>query len=70
MLIHVFKTNISESRLPAIKPVFDSLPQVSRWTVDTQDIDRILRIESNDSLNEQDVVALSKIFCFHCEPLD
>lgn len=70
MLIHIFKTDLSKDRVEAFRPVFDALTQVTKWTVDTEDIDRVLRIESLESLKEQDVMQLSKMFGFRCEPLD
>ena len=70
MLVHIFKTDIqSAETVTALAPVFDSLPQVTRWTVDREDIDNVLRIESFDSLSENDVIQLSRIYGFQCEPL-
>lgn len=45
--ILIFKTNIAtpEDRLK-VAAVLDQQPFISKWTVDTEDIDRVLRIES------------------------
>ena len=46
MEIFVFKTNIEFADLPRIKQTFDALPSIKKWTIDFDDCDRILRIES------------------------
>lgn len=45
--ILIFKTNITtpEDRLQ-VAAVLDQQPFISKWTVDIEDIDRVLRIES------------------------
>lgn len=46
MEILVLKTNIELHDLPKIKRQFDQLPTVQKWTIDFDDCDHILRIES------------------------
>lgn len=46
MKILVFKTNIESTDLPRIKQTFDALPAIQKWTIDFEDCDRVLRIES------------------------
>lgn len=66
----VLKTNITSKRmLQAIQPVFNSHAAIQRWTIDTQDIDNVLRIEAHANLQEVDVVALMRKYGFECEEL-
>ena len=67
--ILVFKTDIiSDERLEVVKPVLDTHPGIIRWNVDHHDIDRVLRIES-ENVNPDDVIKLlHKAGCL-CEEL-
>lgn len=45
--VMIFKTNIRYPEdLRSITPIINSIPFVSDWTVDSEDIDCVLRIES------------------------
>jgi hypothetical protein len=46
MEILVMKTNIEQSDLPRLKKQFDKLPTIKKWTIDFDDCDHVLRIES------------------------
>jgi hypothetical protein len=46
MEILVLKTNIEKEDLPRIKQRLDALPSIQKWTIDFEDCDRVLRIES------------------------
>jgi hypothetical protein len=46
MEILVLKTNIEQSDLPRLKQQFDKLPTIQKWTIDLDDYDHVLRIES------------------------
>jgi hypothetical protein len=46
MEILVLKTNIEQSDLPRLKQQFDKLPTIRKWTIDFDDCDHVLRIES------------------------
>jgi hypothetical protein len=46
MEILVLKTNIEVQDLPRIKQRFDRLSSIQKWTIDFDDCDRVLRIES------------------------
>lgn len=55
----VFKTDIeNQEKLQLIKPVFDDQHSIIEWSVDIQDIDKVLRIETNMSMNEHQVIEL------------
>ncbi|MDN5215530.1 hypothetical protein QQ020_25860 [Fulvivirgaceae bacterium BMA12] len=53
-----------------VKPVFNNNPVIIDWSIDTKDIDNVLRIESAGSLNENDVINLVRSCGFFCEVLN
>jgi hypothetical protein len=56
MNVYVFKTNINSLPLVEfVKPYFDSNSNILKWSVDIEDIDNVLRVESNGLL-ERDVI--------------
>jgi hypothetical protein len=46
MEILVLKTNIEVQDLPRIKQRFEAMTSIKKWTIDFDDCDRVLRIES------------------------
>ncbi|WP_343703502.1 hypothetical protein [Chitinophaga sp.] len=65
----VFRTNIRFKKdLQLIGPVLDKQPGIQRWTVDREDSDKVLRIETN-SLLARDVIQLVTHAGFDCEEL-
>ena len=67
--ILVFKTDLeSDERLEAVKPFLDKHPGILRWTVDRHDIDKVLRIES-ENVSADDVIGLLQQEGFLCEEL-
>ncbi|WP_119078720.1 hypothetical protein [Chitinophaga alhagiae] len=65
----VFRTNIRFKKdLRLIGPVLDKQPGIQRWTVDREDSDKVLRIESR-ALRAQDVIRLVTRAGFDCEEL-
>ncbi len=53
-----------------IKPLFDHHRLINSWSVDTEDIDNVLRIEARNGIGENDIIYLLKTCGFHCEPLE
>lgn len=44
----VFKTNISTlNDVQQVAHHLDGIPEIRRWTIDTEDIDNVLRVETN-----------------------
>jgi len=49
MEVLVFKTNINhENDLDFIGPILDVNPLVLKWNVDREDIDKVLRVETEE----------------------
>jgi len=69
MDILVFKTDIKrEHDLEKLASVLMEEPRINRWTIDNEDIDNVLRIESNQ-LDPTDVILLIKQSGYCCEEL-
>ncbi len=69
MNVLVFKTNLSSP--PLIKwmaPLFNLHPCISEWSVDTEDVDNVLRVVSLN-LIENDIIQLMLSKSFVCEAL-
>jgi len=68
MKILVFKSNISnDNDMSELKTVFLKHSYVNGWSVDFEDIDKVLRIESSEDLSEDEVVKMVCLVGFYCE---
>ena len=68
--ILIFKTNIqTPADKLAVKPVLDDHRQIEKWTIDLDDIDRVLRIVSH-TLCCQDIIQLVTRQGYHCTELE
>jgi hypothetical protein len=69
MEVLVFKTNLRfKTQINAVTPHINNLQGISRWNVDLDDTDKILRIESED-LCPRDVEATLQQAGYFCEEL-
>ncbi|MBV7267969.1 hypothetical protein [Winogradskyella luteola] len=69
--IQIFKTNIkTKLELNSIKVLLNSNSSILNWSIDLEDIDKVLRVESQKNLSEKDVINLIKSGGFHCEELN
>ena len=67
MNVLVFKTNLSSPPLIEwMAPFFNLHPCISEWSVDTGDLDNVLRVVSSKLL-ENDVIQLMQSKGFVCE---
>jgi len=70
MKLVILKTDIkTKKKVKKMKPVFNNHPVISKWTIDTEDIDNVLRIEAADSLQEDEVKKMVLENGFYCEDL-
>ncbi|MEM9833850.1 MAG: hypothetical protein AAF944_24685 [Bacteroidota bacterium] len=59
MNLIILKTDLTtKKKVKLIAPTLDHQPGIARWNVDTQDIDKVLRIEASSHLSEQKVLRL------------
>jgi hypothetical protein len=70
MKLLILRTNIkTKKKVKTIKPLFNNHPTIFNWSVDTEDIDNVLRIEAQDNLSENEIIHLVKTCGFYCEAL-
>lgn len=70
LYILIFKTNItSEHDLQHIATILNTHPTVLKWNVDTDDSDKVLRIESLENNTEQIINTILQSG-FYCEELN
>jgi hypothetical protein len=69
--ILVFKTNIkTKKRVMEVSTILDGLPLLTTWSVDTQDIDNVLRVVITGNVQESDIAKLLLAQGFYCEALE
>jgi len=70
MPLLIFKTNIGTKRqLNALRPLLNNQMTIKRWTVDMEDIDKVLRIEAIEPLEERHIINLIRAKGLYCEVL-
>jgi predicted TIM-barrel enzyme len=66
----IFKTDIkSDNKLNEVKPILNDHPFVIDWSVDMEDVDNVLRVESDGIIVETHIEKLLKEAGFFCEEL-
>lgn len=65
----IFKTNINPTEVDLVRSSFDQIPFIREWTIDVNDVDRVLRVKANGNFDEDDVMKLLNGCGFHCEEL-
>lgn len=69
MDIHVLKTNIcSQDNVACIRDLLNDHPMVVEWSVDTEDIDRVLRAVTT-TLSQDELIAMVCSVGFVCTSL-
>jgi tRNA G26 N,N-dimethylase Trm1 len=69
MEVLILKTNIRyKKQVKTVAPLLDGRDSISRWNIDLEDIDKVLRIESND-IELTEIVQLIHNAGFQCEEL-
>lgn len=70
MKLLIFKTNIeSYERIAMVNTILAGSPQVQSWSVDTEDIDNVLRIEADNEATESLFAELIEATGLECEAL-
>lgn len=69
MKLLIYKTNIKTKKAAkSLEPLFNELP-VDDWCVDMHDIDRVLRVEANENLSENEMIRRLSQYGIRCEEL-
>lgn len=70
MKLVILKTNIeTKQKAIILKSLFYNCPQITNWSVDTEDIDKVLRIEAATHADQDKIIQLVKDQGFQCEEL-
>ena len=70
MEIFIFKTDLkTNKKINIVKPLFNNISSIQDWSVDTEDIDNVLRIEGNNNIDENELIQMIKTKGFSCEIL-
>lgn len=70
MKLIILRTNIkSHKKVKTIQPVFDNHAAIKKWTIDLDDVDKVLRIEASENLQENEIMKLIQAQGFFCEEL-
>ena len=68
--ILVFATNIrTENDKQTISNLLDKNPEIEQWSLDQEDVDCVLRIET-DTLSEEQIIDLLGDLNFECSALE
>ena len=71
MKLVILKTNIQTKQNAGIlNSVFHSYTQITDWSIDTEDVDKVLRIEIKNNLDQNEIIRLIKTTGFFCEELE
>lgn len=67
MKLLIFKTNITdELRVRRVNALLAYNPEVMDWSVDLEDIDKVLRIEAEDQVQEAEVMEIVNSWGIKC----
>lgn len=67
----ILRTNIkTRKKLKTIVPVLDNHTSIHQWSIDIEDIDNVLRVQTNEDLQEKDVIQLVREHGFYAEDLE
>lgn len=70
MELLILKTNISSAqKIERLLPIFSSHPTIQRWSIDTEDIDNVLRLELAKKRSSNEIIEIIKGQGFYCETL-
>ena len=70
MQLLILKTSVKTAEAAnGISPLLDLHPGIHRWNIDTEDIDNVLRIESEANVSEDHIVQLLGQYGVYSEPL-
>jgi hypothetical protein len=71
MEILVFKTNIHRpTDIERVGNIFRNNNDILKWTVDTEDVDKVLRIEATDNITAGNLVAVLGNAGYNCSMLE
>lgn len=70
MKLLILKTDISsKQQLDKLEPVFKQNQYITRWTVDLEDIDKVLKVETTSDTEQNELIQLVRNQGIYCEEL-
>lgn len=70
MKLFILKTDIkTKKQINQLKPVLEKQTNISRWTIDMEDRDRVLKVETLNDSEEAEMIRLIQEQGFYCESL-
>ena len=70
MKLIILRTDIkTKKKVKKMASIFNQHNEIISWSVDTEDIDNVLRIESTDQLFDEDIIQLVSKEGFYAEDL-
>jgi len=67
----IFKTNIdTNNKVIVLSKILNEGSSIIKWSIDNEDIDNVLRIETDGCLTERDIITLTNKHGFFCELLN
>lgn len=70
MKLFILKTDIKTQRqVNALKPVLTQNQQIARWTIDLDDVDKVLKVETKEDCDGNDMIDMVRKQGIHCEEL-
>lgn len=70
MELFIYSTNINNvGALKILKAKLNQYPSLIRWTVDMEDIDKVLRIVAKKNARENEILKLIRASGIECEKL-
>lgn len=71
MNLIIVKTNISSKvKAKKLAPVFNAHSGILKWSIDTEDVDKVLRIEAHEHVQEEEIAALIGEHGYFCEEME
>ena len=70
MKLFILKTDIqTEKQLAQLRPVFQQIDDITRWTIDMEDVDHVLKVETGVDSQEMEMIHLLRTKGINCEQL-
>ncbi len=70
MSVHVFKTNIiNPTHVKNVAQTIQTIDGVNKWNIDLHDIDKVLRVETND-LTPDAIATVIQMAGYYCVELE
>jgi len=71
MNVLIFKTDISnQEKTNSVELLFKDQFEILKWSVDTEDVDNVLRVESSGKIDDNFIINLLTTYKIYCEVLE